>query len=554
MAVWPSGFDEDAALAEMPSCCSPRRSKASASRPASRQAPTPHDVGSGKVEELKELAEQAEAEIIVSDDELTPGQQRTLEDDAREARRRPHQRDPRHLRRCTRTRRGQAPGRARAARVQPPAHARHVEAPRAPGRRRRHARTGRDPARDRPPAGARPRSRSCDAGCATPTQARECERSSASERDAEASRSRATRRRQVDAPERAHRRRVSSANRLFETLDPTRRSFDTAGRAYLVTDTVGFSQAAASARRRLRVDARGDAARRPRPARCRRLGRGGGARSPASQAVERVLDEIGAGELPRLLVLNKVDLLDEEERRRLREPPTPRPCSRRPAPARGSTRWSARSASTSRAASSRSSCSCRSTRAGARRAVRARLADRARGHGRGRAHPRPSPRWPSATPLPALPHDGGVGRIADLRSSCSTPTRDCHRARTRATPGSTSSASRRRARPGRPRAGAGRARGRDPARARGLVLPRRGLAARSRRNGRQRAGAGRQRLSRRAPVALLNTDRAETFTSSPVCGSRSSWSSRCPRCAGPGRRAAASARGQAGLRLESGRG
>ena len=33
------------------------------------------------------------------------------------------------------------------------------------------------------------------------------------------------------------------------------------------------------------------------------------------QAVDEVLEEIGAGEKPRLLVFNKVDLLSEEERR-----------------------------------------------------------------------------------------------------------------------------------------------------------------------------------------------------------------------------------------------
>ena len=36
------------------------------------------------------------------------------------------------------------------------------------------------------------------------------------------------------------------------------------------------------------------------------------------RAVEDVLDEIGAGEIPRLTVLNKVDLLDPQARRRLR--------------------------------------------------------------------------------------------------------------------------------------------------------------------------------------------------------------------------------------------
>ena len=74
------------------------------------------------------------------------------------ARRRPDAADPRHLRPARDERRGKASGRARAARVQPAAHARHVAAPRAPRRRygrarrrRRHARPGRVAARDRPP-------------------------------------------------------------------------------------------------------------------------------------------------------------------------------------------------------------------------------------------------------------------------------------------------------------------------------------------------------------------------------------------------------------------
>ena len=36
-----------------------------------------------------------------------------------------------------------------------------------------------------------------------------------------------------------------------------------------------------------------------------------------TRAVEDVLEEIGAGELPRLLVLNKADVLDDERRREL---------------------------------------------------------------------------------------------------------------------------------------------------------------------------------------------------------------------------------------------
>ena len=50
-----------------------------------------------------------------------------------------HDGDPRHLRLARGQRRGQAPGRAGPARVQPRAHARAVEPPRAPRRRDRHA-------------------------------------------------------------------------------------------------------------------------------------------------------------------------------------------------------------------------------------------------------------------------------------------------------------------------------------------------------------------------------------------------------------------------------
>jgi GTP-binding protein HflX len=107
---------------------------------------------------------------------------------------------------------------------------------------------------------------------------------------------------------------VGVGDRLFHTLDPTTRTVALSGRDFLVTDTVGFIEklphqlveafkatleetvladlivqvvdAAASEERR-----RADLA-----------------------AVDAVLEEIGAGERPRLLVLNKADLLDEDER------------------------------------------------------------------------------------------------------------------------------------------------------------------------------------------------------------------------------------------------
>jgi GTP-binding protein HflX len=103
-------------------------------------------------------------------------------------------------------------------------------------------------------------------------------------------------------------------DRLFHTLDPTTRSFELGGRDFLLTDTVGFIEKlphqlveafkatleetvladlilhvvdAAAPEERLAAD---------------------------MAAVDTVLEEIGAGAKPRLLVLNKADLLSAEER------------------------------------------------------------------------------------------------------------------------------------------------------------------------------------------------------------------------------------------------
>jgi len=110
---------------------------------------------------------------------------------------------------------------------------------------------------------------------------------------------------------------VSVENRLFETLDPTTRSFEYEGRRYLVTDTVGFIRRlphqlvegfAATLEETLVADmvlhvvdasAADDEVDRQ------------------IEAVEDVLAEIGADELPLELVLNKIDLVDEVGRRRL---------------------------------------------------------------------------------------------------------------------------------------------------------------------------------------------------------------------------------------------
>jgi GTP-binding protein HflX len=110
---------------------------------------------------------------------------------------------------------------------------------------------------------------------------------------------------------------VGVRDRLFHTLDPTTRTLRLDGRTYLMTDTVGFIRklphqlvdafAATLEETRLAdlvlhvVDAS----------------------APEedlvamTRAVEDVLEEIKAGATPRLLVLNKSDLLDDERRRAL---------------------------------------------------------------------------------------------------------------------------------------------------------------------------------------------------------------------------------------------
>ncbi len=110
---------------------------------------------------------------------------------------------------------------------------------------------------------------------------------------------------------------VSVENRLFETLDPTTRSYEHAGRRYLVTDTVGFIRRlphqlvegfAATLEETLVADIVLHVA-------------DASAEDEALDAmiasVGEVLAEIGAGELPVQLVLNKIDGLDEMARRRL---------------------------------------------------------------------------------------------------------------------------------------------------------------------------------------------------------------------------------------------
>ena len=110
---------------------------------------------------------------------------------------------------------------------------------------------------------------------------------------------------------------VGVRDRLFHTLDPTTRTLRIAGRNHLLTDTVGFisklpHQLVDAFAATLEETRRADLL-------VHVLDASAGEEHAATMkaAVEETLEEIGAGEQPRLLVLNKIDLLDAETRTQL---------------------------------------------------------------------------------------------------------------------------------------------------------------------------------------------------------------------------------------------
>jgi GTPase len=111
---------------------------------------------------------------------------------------------------------------------------------------------------------------------------------------------------------------VGVRDRLFHTLDPTTRELRLSGRAHLLTDTVGFI----SKLPHQLVDAFGATLEETwRADLLAQVLDASAAEDQAEimqQSVEQTLEEIGAGEQPRLLVLNKVDLIDEQARSELR--------------------------------------------------------------------------------------------------------------------------------------------------------------------------------------------------------------------------------------------
>ncbi|MBJ7520992.1 MAG: GTPase HflX [Solirubrobacteraceae bacterium] len=107
---------------------------------------------------------------------------------------------------------------------------------------------------------------------------------------------------------------VSVRDRLFHTLDPTTRTMELHGRAYLLTDTVGFIRKLPHQL----VEAFGATLDETRLADL--VLHVVDASAPEDEmvdmlrAVDEVLEDIGAGDNPRILVLNKADAIDDDRR------------------------------------------------------------------------------------------------------------------------------------------------------------------------------------------------------------------------------------------------
>lgn len=111
---------------------------------------------------------------------------------------------------------------------------------------------------------------------------------------------------------------VGVGDRLFHTLDPTTRGYEFEGRRYLVTDTVGFieklpHQLVEAFRATLEETVLADLLLHVVDASSDEHGM-----LVQMEAADSVLAEIGAGEKPRILVLNKIDLLDADQRTEVR--------------------------------------------------------------------------------------------------------------------------------------------------------------------------------------------------------------------------------------------
>ena len=314
---------------------------------------------------------------------------------------------------------------------------------------------------------------------------------------------------------------VSVENRLFETLDPTTRTFEHEGKRYLVTDTVGFI-------RRLPTQlVEGFASTLEETLVADLVLHVVDGSLPTAQiaeqraAVETVLGEIGAGDLPVELVVNKIDRVTAAGRERLANH---YPEALQVSAVTGEGLDGAATAHRRAVLRPlRRGAAARAVRRGPRplRPLRARRADRrAPGHGGGRARPCAAarPRRPAVRPLPRGGVDGGgsvlsVTRVAvkRLHPDAVVPDRAyagdagfdlTSRERVELEPGA------------RAVVGTGIAVAIPPGHA-GLVLPRSGLAAEHGLGKVNAPGLIDEGYRGEVKVILLNTDRSERFVVEP---------------------------------------
>ena len=330
-----------------------------------RDPPNPRTyLGTGKLVELKEMvAEQNGARRrLRRRPHAGPGRRRARR--GRRRRARPHGAHPLRVQQARALPRGHHAGAPRPARVRAHAHARQGPRDVPPGRRRRHARPRRDqaggrPARDapaHPDAAQAHRAHGADAAHAARKRLRTDVPLIALAGYTNAGKSTL-----LNALTDAD---VSVRDRLFETLDPTSRSFRYRDRDYVLTDTVGFirklpHQLVDAFASTLEETTLADVV----------LVVADASLDPAEiavreQTVAEVLDMIGCT-APRLIVFNKIDRLDEAKLQRLEALYPEARVRRRGARASGSRRCRSASAGSSTAPCARSACCSRTAAAGA---------------------------------------------------------------------------------------------------------------------------------------------------------------------------------------------
>ena len=318
---------------------------------------------------------------------------------------------------------------------------------------------------------------------------------------------------------------VGVRDRLFHTLDPTTRVLRAGGRDYLLTDTVGFIRKLPHQL----VDAFGATLEETRLADL--ILHVVDASAPEEEllamtrAVEDVLHEIGADEAPRVLVLGKADLIDEERRAEL--------ANRHPDAVLVSAVTGEGLAALTERIEDEFARTLQEVELlipydeGGRLAELHDARGRPRARGDARRRPRARAAAGRASPRATSRSRSAAAEHERCGFAASTRARRCRPAPIRATRASTCTRSRAAVlEPGERASVRHRDRGRDPRRAGRARAAALGAGGASRDRARQRPRADRRRLPRRDPgAAAQHRPRARRSRSPPATGSRSSCSS-----------------------------